>query len=230
MNDNFEKKYFEKIYKDYTTSLSVKLNYAFLRHSILKLKNNSKLLELGCAYGYFLKSMENNFQTFGIDISKYAIEQGKKISPASKFFQADIEKENLIELLPKMDVIVAYNLLEHLNDPEKIIKEASEILNKGGYFFIRVPNPSCIYFNILRLFGMEKKWVCYKDKTHKEKAMLTPPRKWKQILQKYNFKCKIIGYPPTNHIKKFLYNLNLFPTFKPLYLLNHSVVFQCKKI
>ena len=102
--------------------------------------------------------------------------------------------------------------------------------HKGGYLIFRVPNPSCIYFKILSLFGKKKKWVCYKDSTHVEAVMLTTPKKWRELLKKNDFDCKIIGIPPTNFIKKLMYKLDIFLTFKPFYLLNHSVILQCKRL
>src|SRR3989344_5338584 len=193
---NHEKQYFDKIYKDYLKDISVKLNYAFIKNIILKSKKTGNVLELGCAYGYFLKTLGDNFQTFGVDISEYALGQGAKLSPNSKFFKADLETTNLADFLPKMDFIVASNTLEHITKPEKIIKEANILLNKGGYLIFRVPNPSCIYF---------------------------------KLLNKNDFDCKIIGIPPTNFIKKLMYKLDIFLTFKPFYLLNHSVILQCKR-
>jgi len=57
---NAEKKYFPKILKNF------------------ELTENSHVLDIGCAFGYFLRLCDKlGCSTYGLDVSEYAIEQAK---------------------------------------------------------------------------------------------------------------------------------------------------------
>ena len=151
----------------------------------------------------------------------------KKISPQSFLIAEDIEKTDIFSKFPQMDIILANNTFEHLKNPEKIIQQCSKKLSKKGYLVIRVPNLSCLQLKYYTLIGKKKNWICYKDPTH---ISIYTVKKWKKILENNGFKVKIIGFPPTIFLKKVMNKLNIYPTFKPFYLFNNSIVFQCQKI
>jgi 2-polyprenyl-3-methyl-5-hydroxy-6-metoxy-1,4-benzoquinol methylase len=99
--------------------------YNFLRRSlfwmgkikrILKYKKSGKMLDIGCAYGFLLYFMKNQFEIYGCDISPHAISQCKKLYRKNReecFFVHDITKplpypENYF------DVVVCQDVLEHI--------------------------------------------------------------------------------------------------------------------
>lgn len=58
----------------------------------IKLKRNSKVLEIGCGSGALLKYFKNNNKIYGVDFSKELLEISKKAIPKGNFFLGDANK------------------------------------------------------------------------------------------------------------------------------------------
>lgn len=97
------------------------------------------ILEVGCSYGYLtfaLNSIGHN--AFGIDISDEAIQFAKN-NFGDYYKRTDIT--SIKEKIPqKLDVIIAIELIEHLAEPGRFIKQCLDILNANGKIIISTPN------------------------------------------------------------------------------------------
>ncbi len=112
------------------------------RYLLDVLKNepkDSKILDIGCSSGIFLKDLERlGFKMenlFGIDISEKAIENCKN-NGIQNAFVMDAQKISLPE---KFDIIVASDCLEHLEDDTEAIRNWSDLLKTGGMMCVFVP-------------------------------------------------------------------------------------------
>jgi SAM-dependent methyltransferase len=74
--------------------------YAKLADRLLRQRSGRRVFELGCAHGYTLSWLESKYETYGIDLSDYAIERSKTIAPRSKTFAADIAAPLPSEISP----------------------------------------------------------------------------------------------------------------------------------
>jgi 2-polyprenyl-3-methyl-5-hydroxy-6-metoxy-1,4-benzoquinol methylase len=104
---------------------------------LLEQRQLGHLLEIGCGTGGFLRLAEQHFDVECIDISKYAIES---IRP---HFGERVKVHNVeLHPLPKeqYDVVVAYNILEHLRHPQKVVERIFNSLKTGGLMIGSVPN------------------------------------------------------------------------------------------
>ena len=110
------------------------------------LKQNAKVLELGCGVGVFaskLKKDHPKIDYYGVDISKVAVDIIRK-----KGFKADVMKVPPVNITDKTDsftgydLVLALELLEHLDDKPRLqlIKEVSGLLNPGGMAIFTVPD------------------------------------------------------------------------------------------
>jgi SAM-dependent methyltransferase len=96
------------------------------------LKNNAKILDVGCGKGFFLKDLINynsSFKVYGVDISKYAI---KNAHPDIK---SSIKLSNATKLEWKdnyFDLVVSFNTLHNLYnyDLYKSLKEIERVGKK----------------------------------------------------------------------------------------------------
>lgn len=99
----------------------------------------SKILDVGCSSGIFLKDLEylgfKKQNLFGVDISEKAI-ANCKFNGIQNAFVMDAEKITIPE---KFDIIVASDCLEHLQDDQKAIKNWKELLKMGGKMYVFVP-------------------------------------------------------------------------------------------
>jgi SAM-dependent methyltransferase len=91
--------------------------------------DGGKLLEVGCAYGFFLMEASRHFEVTGIelaaDASAYCRQQGLDVlqgmaDPAS------------LQRIGRVDVIVLFDVIEHLPDPRQTLELCCQNLNPGG--------------------------------------------------------------------------------------------------
>jgi SAM-dependent methyltransferase len=91
------------------------------------------LLDAGAAYGLFLKAASPYFDGVGIDVSEYAAsvargEFGMNVQAG------DIENTNFPD--QHFDVVVLWDIIEHLIRPVEALSEVNRILKPGGRVFI----------------------------------------------------------------------------------------------
>jgi len=80
-----------------------------------------RALDVGCAYGYTSKVLaELGYETFGVDISKWGINQAKNLS-GEQFLVCDAQS-NMPFKNATFDLITCFDVLEHLPYPEKALE------------------------------------------------------------------------------------------------------------
>jgi len=107
--------------------------------SLAKPLSPKKVLDAGCGEGFSLnKLMENKIgeEIEGIENSKEAILIGKKIFPKAKIKLGDIY--NLPYPSNYFDLVLATEVLEHLENPQKALSEIIRVAKK--YIILSVPN------------------------------------------------------------------------------------------
>ncbi|MDD4940135.1 MAG: class I SAM-dependent methyltransferase [Candidatus Omnitrophica bacterium] len=120
----------------------IRLAQESVKYEIHPFKRTGKLLEVGCASGFFLKAAERlGWETMGIEISEFAC------LFASQRLGLNVMNSRLEDAgLPKnhFDVIVMFMVLEHFPDPVRILQIAKESLKTGGIMIIKIPNYRCV--------------------------------------------------------------------------------------
>jgi SAM-dependent methyltransferase len=111
--------------------------------------SGKKLLEIGSGYGTCLAAWIKEFGVdgYGVEPSSLGFEASYKAS--KRIFEVNgLNPEHIIdatgENLPfedaSFDVIYCANVLEHVQDPEKVVKEAIRVLRPSGIFHAEIPN------------------------------------------------------------------------------------------
>lgn len=78
-------------------------------------------LDVGCAYGYAVEVLESfGYNAYGVDVSKYGIRHAKK-KYAAEFLVCDVQ-EGLPFRNQSFDLVTCFEVLEHLIDPLKAIR------------------------------------------------------------------------------------------------------------
>ncbi len=114
--------------------------YRVLDRRLRALRLKGPLFEVGCGAGYFLHYMKKQGWTaLGCDVDPSAVQAAKKLLNVdvihSDFHASLVEDRSL-------DVLVAFEVIEHLEDPITFLQLASAKLRKGGYLFLSTPNAS----------------------------------------------------------------------------------------
>ncbi len=117
---------------------------------ILRPLEVDSILDVGCGEGFTLDKFKKEGigkKLSGIDYSDDALELGAKIYP-----DLDLKKGDIYDIKAKensFDLVMATEVLEHLDDPNKALKELIRVSRK--YIMLSVPNePFFIGANFLR--------------------------------------------------------------------------------
>lgn len=103
-------------------------------------KEKAKVLEIGTGYGFFIKEMEmEGYQIEGIEISQSRRDIARDICNSS-IYHYNLLKEVPQEMVGKYDIIVMFQVLEHIPDPNLFLKNVRNLLKNEGKVIIEVPN------------------------------------------------------------------------------------------
>jgi len=138
-----KKNYLETIYsvknKPISTYPKIFIKYLVKR---FEMKENQKLLELGCGRGEFLNEfVDNKIDGYGVDLLDYC----KEFFPNLKFKKSDMANEKLPYEDNFFDVIYSKSVIEHFHYPDKIFNEAYRVLKPGGIIITLTPEWQYIY-------------------------------------------------------------------------------------
>ena len=95
------------------------------------------LLEIGPGLVGLLEASEAGLR-IGIDPLASDFQRLGLLLPDSGTIYLTAEAENIPLLDETIDVVVARNSLDHVQDPQQVIKEVKRILTKGGHFLLNV--------------------------------------------------------------------------------------------
>lgn len=170
--------YEEAYFKDYKEQ-SFKWKF-WARYIRKKTQKEENILEIGCTYGYLFKYLKDYSNKYGIDISEHAIKQARMLSQGAEYKVMDAQKLEFKNNF--FSLILAIDVMEHLKNPEKGIKEAARVLKEDGLFIIVTPNLESYSKQI-----KGDKWFAYQDPTH---ISILPKEQWQELLEKNNFTIK----------------------------------------
>lgn len=109
---------------------------------IRKFQPAGRLLEIGCAYGFFLEEARPFYDVAGIEIAE----------PAADFCRqralnvlTGVPDEIKLSRLGPMDVIVLLDVIEHLPDSQETLALCGRYLNPGGIIVITTGDFGSVY-------------------------------------------------------------------------------------
>jgi 2-polyprenyl-3-methyl-5-hydroxy-6-metoxy-1,4-benzoquinol methylase len=154
--------FFEKIYMDYKPDFAFEMAhhgkkaiFADLRDALARHGyRGGKLLDVGCWVGHFLRSMKDRFEVQGVEYNRYAAEYG--IASGIPIQIATFKDAALPE--GSFDVVSLIDVLEHLPEPDLMLRKAAGLLKPGGAIVIKVPNyvAQIGKQNVLNRLGLSK--------------------------------------------------------------------------
>jgi len=175
------------------------------------IKSRDSVLEIGCGYGSFSKKLKTK-KYVGLEYSETA----KKLAAQDGI---DIRNESIayhsMNLKKPYDVVVSFQVLEHVCDPKGFIMSALACLKPGGLLILTVPS--------------EDSWVQYKQ----DFSLNMPPHhvtKWTDkcltnISKGFNIKHIHLHHEPLNsyHIPWYFNSMLVYQLNKKLGL-SHGLI------
>jgi len=145
MRDHYEKDYYERFFKIGGGTHGSGHRDQFI--SKIKPYLKGSCLDVGCGIGNITTLLNEIVPTTGIDISMTALKIARRKYPNIVFHRGDII--NLPFDDDEFDALVAFDLIEHVADTEKMFWQFNRVLKMDGYLCISTPR-----FNRLKLVAM----------------------------------------------------------------------------
>ncbi|MEX0374575.1 class I SAM-dependent methyltransferase [Spiribacter pallidus] len=119
--------------------------------------NTGSLLDVGCGNGLYALSCQDRCpEVIQVDL------EDRRDPQASNFTFYAMNAEDLSLLNGPFDNIIAFDIIEHLDDDVGFLKEAYRLLGSGGRLFLSVPNEDNSLLEKLNLAHIH-----FTDKTHR---------------------------------------------------------------
>jgi 2-polyprenyl-3-methyl-5-hydroxy-6-metoxy-1,4-benzoquinol methylase len=103
------------------------------------LKKEMRILDFGCGQGAFSQRLVDA----GMKVDSCDINTDQIKANVERKISLDLNKKNIKDSIAcKYDMIVALEIIEHLENPWKYISDCLELLNEGGIIVLSTPNIS----------------------------------------------------------------------------------------
>lgn len=121
---------------------------------------NGDILEVGCGVGNFSKNLTKYGELFAIDINEsHIMEVSKDVRDMAEVGFGDIETgKYFFSNNQKFDTIVCLNVLEHIKDDKKALKNLHALLKKGGFLILLVPAHDFLFGEIDKTIGHYRRY------------------------------------------------------------------------
>ncbi|MFC1662545.1 class I SAM-dependent methyltransferase [Patescibacteria group bacterium] len=164
------------------------------RKAVLKkvlTERGGRILDLGCHGGYISQYIHDitGSEVWGIDISRQAIQYGRKNFPQLHLRVGDIQKKTQFAS-KQFEVITAFDVLEHVPKINNVIQEVRRLLKPEGYFVIGIPLEKKLLFRVAWNLWKKSRGQVWND-VHVHKFTIGG---FKKIMNKNKFKEVKIWY------------------------------------
>ncbi len=102
--------------------------------AIRRYRDSGVLIEIGSAYGFFLEIAEEHFQATGYEISEAATDYSNYAINARTYNTDFLDDANILP--NSVDIVVMWDVIEHLPDPAMVIDKVQNVLKPNGHIFI----------------------------------------------------------------------------------------------
>lgn len=106
-----------------------------------RLPKGAEVLDVGCGNGVISRSLgQQGFTVKGIDVSEKAIARAKELNTLPNVRFEVVSAEKLVADGHRYYAVVCSEVLEHLNDPAKLLRVLNQSLEPDGILIVTVPN------------------------------------------------------------------------------------------
>ena len=177
----------------YTHKLSPHSSHTLLLDSLPREGHGRRVLDVGCASGYLAEILaQRGFDVVGIERPGG---YGNSFPESVELVEADLDA-GAPPLRGRFAYVICGDILEHLRDPEKMLRQLADLLEPDGALIASLPNSGNIYFRLTVLrgeFPREDKGLF--DRTHLHFYMW---KGWRELIEGAAFvvhERKVTGIP-----------------------------------
>lgn len=101
-----------------------------------RIRPGSNVLDVGCGAGFLSNDLSAcGFHVTGVDLSEESLRVARNHDETKKVIYQTADAYKLPFEDQSFDVVCAMDFLEHVDRPDRVIKECSRVLKPGGSFF-----------------------------------------------------------------------------------------------
>lgn len=147
MNRDFNSKRYDKAFHLYTMD-EVKMR------SVLELiGKNKKVIDLGCGDGFMMERIRSAGNSVdGVEICTAAVGSARK--KGFTVYDLNLNHDWAKEIPAKYDVAFGGEIIEHIFDTDKFLKNIKEVLKPKGALILTTPNLASLGRKLLLLLGL----------------------------------------------------------------------------
>ena len=159
-----------------------KLTYAFafrLLNKYLERQQFLEILEIGTGSGFFLDFASENFPNSrftGLEYDERLLRKTASRAPKARLHQGNAENFALGN--NQFDLIVSFQVIEHLYKPDTMLENVKAHLIPGGIFLLTTPNLSGVGARL-----MKDSWHGYRD----DHVSLKHKKAWDVLIESHGF-------------------------------------------
>lgn len=132
---------------DHPIALLRKENELRIPWILSTLENPVKVLDIGCGAGFLTNALaQKGHIVTGVDLSEKSLDTARFHDQTQKVHYLKADAYSLPFKEREFDVVCAMDILEHVDNPKKLIKEAARVLKPGGKFFFHTFNRNPISY------------------------------------------------------------------------------------
>lgn len=110
--------------------------------------SGGKLIDVGCAHGWFLEAAKGKFESLGVEPDEAVFKAtSARGLPVRNGYFPDALKDGEV-----FDVIVFNDVIEHIPEIGKVLSECHDRLNSDGLLVLNLPSSDGIFYKVSRLF------------------------------------------------------------------------------
>jgi 2-polyprenyl-3-methyl-5-hydroxy-6-metoxy-1,4-benzoquinol methylase len=107
---------------------------------VLEEREEAQILEVGCGHGGTIAAVQSwGHRATGIDISQGAVAEAQRRNPSARIICHAVEDHPWPFTDGQFDMVVSFEVLEHLLFPRVLVEEAFRVLNPGGQLLVSTP-------------------------------------------------------------------------------------------
>jgi ubiquinone/menaquinone biosynthesis C-methylase UbiE len=141
-------------------------------------RKGARLLEIGSGMGHLIGQLEDTFETYGMDVNHWAVNNSKTVAGKSHLQTASAQELPFTNY--SFNVVIIKHIVEHLPDPQQAIQEIGRVTEAGGTLILATPN-----LDSLLKSWKGTSWIGYQDPTH---ISLKRPAEWLKYIEEAGFR------------------------------------------
>lgn len=168
-----------------------------------KLGKKCRILDIGCGAGFLTNYLaKQGHEVHGVDLS----EKSLKIAREGDLTKSVRYQRSSAYELPfsseYFDVVCAMDLLEHVEEPGQVVKEAARVLKPQGLFFFHTFNRNWLSY-LMVIKGVE--WCFYNTPQHMHVySFFIKPKELKEICKGHSLQIEVlVGVSPNMNCSSF---------------------------